>query len=124
MLRKTDLTPSAHFPVESHSKAVFYRNLLKDQAAVVRETTQDAEGFLLGEGPLAYTAGSQRQPRRDRLATAERVAKLRSQLTGRYCLVCPAISYSFKNGKSSDKIKCGLCKACAKQEWDTIYPLH
>jgi hypothetical protein len=112
-----------HIPVESAEKAAFYRQALQGRV-VVRQTVQNLEEFLNIATPAAFTGGHTRQTRLARLKTCETIARLRQQLSGRYCLVCPAITAMFKTGRPSEKAKCGRCKACSLKRFDIIYPQH
>jgi hypothetical protein len=125
-----------HFPVESPSKARFYRRVLSFRV-VVRESCQNLRRFLHAAGAVSFVAGNRTMNIRERMVEAKRLARLRTEKTGRKCVVCPAVAtryYAslkqieqtgrFRNVSGSPKAKCGNCVACAQPGVDVIYPAH
>lgn len=116
-----------HFPVESEAKAQFYREQL-GWRAVVRESCQNDERFLTAAGAVSVAAGHRSMSCKDRLVHARNLAKLRTTLTGRKAVICPAVAahrnYLDRPKASQARSKCGNCTACAQPHVDVIYPLH
>jgi hypothetical protein len=125
-----------HFPVESPSKARFYRRVLKWRV-VVRESAQTLRRFLYAAGAVSYVAGDRTMSIKERLVEAKRVARLRTEKTGQKVIVCPAVASRYyatiknleetgryKNVAGSPKAKCGACTACAMPDVSIVYPAH
>jgi hypothetical protein len=129
-----------HFPVETHSKARFFRAVV-GPLATVRESAVNIGRFFRAIGAVSVVAGNRGQTMLDRIATATATAKQRTQASGRKCIVCPAVTAGFKyklsgirwrtSGKKIGpqpqpnlRAKCGNCTACADDGCDVVYPLH
>lgn len=137
-----------HIPVESPSKARFYRELVGD-IATVRESLQTPNmcpatiaEHAIPAGPVSFTAGEFEPAgpgRRLRvLAAATAAAAAWASRTGRKTIVCPAVRVSFlarlkayRRGRTDEQVnewrsraKCGSCTACALGHIDVVYPAH
>ncbi len=125
-----------HIPVESYDKARFYRSLVGD-LVTIRESIQNVKRFDTAVGAVSIAVGTGKL--RERIDTARKTAKSRTDSTGRKTIVCPAVVTSFKfklenrglnvidkeNLKSRySKAKCGACTACAQNDVDVVYPIH
>ncbi len=110
-----------HFPVESAAKAGFYRRQLQG-LVVVRESLQSETALAETNAAVSYVAGTEivhgAQLQRRRKESAHAAAKIRRKASGRKTIVCPA-TFSVNS-----KARCGLCTACARPDWDIVYPLH
>lgn len=107
-----------HFPVESRSKAAYYRRMV-GPLATIRESATSHERFLSAEGPISAVAGRPGTTRAERLRAAKALAKRRAARSGRKCVVCPAVA-----SPHNHKAKCGRCTVCARPDVDVVYPLH
>lgn len=118
-----------HMPVETESKAEFYRQQL-GELCTVRESIQDPADILKFRGACSMVVGehirSGKNIRQRRVEHARQVAKQRKESTGRNTIVCPAITSGWSKlaGKRSDKILCGQCTACSNPDIDVLYPIH
>ncbi len=115
-----------HLPVESYSKTVQYRKVLRGLNVAVRRSCPTVNHFIrasIQDNPVSVVVGNMDQTPRERLDESRLVAKKRSRLTNRKCIVCPAIAVQHMN-KPSKKAKCGNCTACANSKIDIIYPAH
>lgn len=143
-----------HLPVESPSKAAFYREAVGDLIAV-RESLQTAGAHLTTAGAVSVVAGADITTggdiRERRIAAARTMAADRREATGRKTIVCPAVVAGFRlktaqarvsaaqrAGKDAGPLltildqrrnaaargKCGDCVACASRDIDVVYPAH
>jgi hypothetical protein len=126
-----------HLPVETPSKAEFYRKAV-GWRAVVRESVHDESRFLKIRKPVSYVAGRSSMSRGERITEAKRLAALRRERTGRKVIVCPAVASRYiqferlraagapnpHRAAGDPKSKCGNCVCCADPTMDIIYPLH
>ncbi len=125
-----------HLPVESNKKARFYRSLVGDLVAI-RESIQKKSRFESAVGAVSIVVGTGKL--RERIETARKTAKQRTENTGRKTIVCPAVVASFKfklknRGLTTEqktelksrygKAKCGACTACSDPCCDIVYPIH
>ena len=103
-----------HLPVESHSKAKAYREIVGPYA-VVRESLQTTDRLRDLRGPCSIVVGSKGMSRLDKELDSYRLAdSMRAE--GHTAVVCPAVV-----GDS----KCGKCTACADERVElVVYPLH
>lgn len=113
-----------HIPVETASKTLFYKKAIRG-LATVRQSAQSLQQFLDCKNPTAFTVGTREQTRIERVESAKQVAKLRTEMSGRRTVVCPAVASRYLNNNvPNPKAKCGNCRACSEQNTDVIYPLH
>ena len=113
-----------HFPVETGSKALFYRRAV-GWRVVVRESAQTIKRFLETPGPVSCVAGESGMNQVERVDACRLIAKMRTKRMGRKCVVCPAVASRYLNdNQPQPKAKCGNCTACARADWDIVYPLH
>lgn len=116
-----------HIPVETYDKARFYR-ALAGSLAVIRESAQNAERFLVATGQVSTVAGTREHSMLERVDVARDLARERYETTGRKTIVCPAVVAGFraklKTHAPNDKTKCGNCTACSRADTDIVYPLH
>lgn len=117
-----------HFPVESYAKARFYRSIVGDLVCV-RESAQSERRFLRATGAVSATA--QTAPTwLERIENARALAAKRREVSGRGCIVCPAVTNSWLARMKSSPIqanenaKCGGCTRCADGLFDIVYPAH
>ena len=115
-----------HLPVESWAKARRYRKELKGLTVAVRRSCHSVGAFVrasIHNNPLSVVVGTMAQTPRERLAQSKVVAKMRSLVTMRKTLVCPAIAAMILR-TGSKTAKCGNCVACADDQIDVVYPHH
>jgi hypothetical protein len=118
-----------HFPVETGKKAAWYRRQFGDLVEV-RASLQSDQEWLSDPQPASYVAGEELTGpgvRAKRVAAARDLAAKRRALTGRKCVVCPAVVTTWKRGipkATRAKNKCGRggCTACERM--DVVYPHH
>ncbi len=115
-----------HLPIEDRERTERYADALPFVA--VRWSIPAGDGVSWGTylGPASTVAGSMDVPPMDRLAEAKRVARERTEATGRRAIVCPAVASSTyrKRGRNVHAVKCGECTACADASVDVVYPAH
>lgn len=115
-----------HFPVETKSKAQFYRRAVGD-LVVIRESATSHNRFIQASEASSAVAGEFGTPYRARIDAARALAEDKRD-TGARCIVCPAVVAGFKarmkNGRKNERAKCGPCDACARDEVHVVYPLH
>lgn len=113
----------AHLPVENPTKAKRYRSFLRN--IIVRESAQTLEQFLSADGLVSFVVGTRDMSGRERVRIAKALARARTSVTGRKCVVCPAVAVGYLRGRTfkNHKAKCGYCDACVR-DCDVIYPLH
>jgi hypothetical protein len=119
-----------HCPVETHSKARFYRAQVGD-LVVIRESLQVSGSHRKTLGAVSFVGGADivegKAIRKRRIDASAAVAKQRYKKTGRKTIVCPAVKSSFTHRGDKEhnaKNKCGNCTACANPLIDIVYPLH
>ena len=105
---------TTHIPVETNSKAEFYRELFPKEF-VIRESLQSIDALETYEKQASIVVGSWEQSPSERAELAYAIASHQRTL-GKRAVPCPAIV---------SNSKCGQCKACASHSVDlVIYPLH
>ena len=118
-----------HCPVETYAKARFYR-AVAGSLAVIRESAQSDERFLSARGAVSTSAGQKGTTFAERILAARTLAESRRAVTGRKCVVCPAVLNTFvSHGKGNahkrnPRAKCGSCVACSLPMVDIVYPTH
>jgi hypothetical protein len=105
---------TTHFPVESKTKAEFYRRILP--AFTIRESLQSKNRLQDFDKQCSIVVGKWEQTPKERADVARATAKDIKRTRGKTAVVCPAVV--------SDS-KCGQCRACASPLVDlVVYPLH
>lgn len=141
LLNKHDIP--CHLPVETKEKARFYQKKLGKLIVVRRSCATRNKAFLNASGPVSTVVGTFEQDQVQRVEAARKLTKKRYELTGRKCIVCPAIIAGFNFTTATNKAsarkrnklpfeppvknlkaKCGNCKACVHKHMDIVYPLH
>jgi hypothetical protein len=103
-----------HFPVESKSKAEFYRRILP--AFTIRESLQSKKRLQDFNKQASIVVGEWSQTPLERAETARATAREVKRTRGKTAVVCPAVV---------SNSKCGQCTACASPLVDlVVYPLH
>lgn len=115
-----------HFPVETESKARFYRRAVGD-LVTIRESAVSRKRFLRASEASSAVAGSAGTKYEERIQAARKLAEEKRD-TGARCIVCPAVVAGFrqrmKNGRKNPRAKCGPCDACSRDGVHVVYPLH
>ena len=114
-----------HLPVESWAKTKRYRKELRGLNIAVRRSCHTIRAFVrasIHNNPISVVAGTMKQTPRQRLTKSKVVAKMRSVVTNRKTLVCPAVAAMILR-TGSKTAKCGNCVACADSQIDIVYPL-
>lgn len=116
-----------HIPVETYSKARFYR-ALAGSLVVIRESAQTRERFFTAAGAVSFADPTdKRRTMTERIDHARNLAVERTRRSGRKAIVCPAVTANFRSRLGQRKnplAKCGNCTACAEGHIDVVYPLH
>lgn len=119
-----------HFPVETATKARYYRSLVGD-LVTVRESATTLRRFVTAVHAASVTAGQPGTSRTVRVVAAATTAATKRTRSGRKAIVCPAMLHSWASNTTKSnplprnpRAKCGACTACAQPNVDVIYPLH
>ena len=122
-----------HLPVESIAKYRAYHEAVGDIVAVrLSSPAYDFDNHA--DIPVSTVGGSmQDHSPAERVAVSKDMARKRSAITGRKCIVCPAVAAQHLNTKPAQRerrkqamarSKCGSCTACSVSTIDIIYPVH